>query len=205
MEKKFYNANDCQFIHILNCISGYGLPGTKRLKAVQAKSIFVANKKASSPPAKKPGNKPDNKLFIGIAALAVLLLAITFFGISGKRDLSKLTPSEVVREYYESFGRQDYAAMYELLSDGFKKIEPTAKDFQTFKNYLSRYYQTADGVSVLGVREASNDGETAVVEYEVELFVKTGSRKVKSEFILKKKDNGWKLIHPYGLNSEAEP
>lgn len=161
------------------------------------KAFFVANQA-------KTISELNWKPLLLLAAVAVLLLVITLSGFGAKRDFSKLSPTEVVQEYYEAFGRQDYAAMYALMSDGFKKVEPTAKDFETFKSYISKYYETADGVKVLGAREVSNDGMQAVVDYEVELFIKTGSRKVESEFVLKKKENGWKLVHPYGLNPETE-
>ncbi|MBI5158808.1 nuclear transport factor 2 family protein [Candidatus Micrarchaeota archaeon] len=151
---------------------------------------------------KKNSSTQFNTL-LPILALLILVLA-AFFLFSFKRDYSTLSPTEVVREYYEAFGRQDYASMYALMSDGFKEIEPTAKDFETFKQYISKYYQTADGVKVLSVRETFNGEGEATVEYSVELNLKTGSRKVSSEFELKKKENGWKLTHPYGLNAEQE-
>lgn len=143
-------------------------------------------------------------MLLAFIFLLLLIAVFAFFGFGMKRDYASLSPTEVVREYYEAFGRQDYAAMYALMSDGFKQIEPTAKDFETFKEYISKYYQTADGVKVLSVRETFNSETGATVEYAVELNLKTGARKVTSEFELKKKENGWKLVHPYGLNAEQE-
>ena len=43
-------------------------------------------------------------------------------------------PESVVETYYNSLNNKDYSTMYSLISDGFKRIDPFAKDLDTFEN-----------------------------------------------------------------------
>ncbi|MBI3037369.1 nuclear transport factor 2 family protein [Candidatus Woesearchaeota archaeon] len=121
----------------------------------------------------------------------------------GKIDVSLLQPAEVVRLYYESFDKKDYAAMYALISDGFKEIEPTAKTYGLFAAEMGKYFKSGRGMKVLEMKEPEVDGDTAVVGYRVVLQLNTGERELDSVFTLRKRHNGWKLIHPYGQNIDT--
>ncbi len=120
-----------------------------------------------------------------------------------KIDVSLLQPAEVVRLYYESFGKKDYAAMYALISDGFKEIEPTAKTYDLFAAEMGKYFKSGRGMKVLEIKEPEVDGDTAVVGYKVVLQLNTGERELDSVFTLRKRHNSWKLIHPYGQNIDT--
>ena len=113
------------------------------------------------------------------------------------------SPEEVVRQYFASWNNKNYPDMYAAISDGFKKIEPTAKDLRAFKAYAES--QGIEGVNILSIKEISNDGATASVDYSIE-FIPTNGKKTGFEgtFTLKYRQGdiiqGWKLIHPYGEN-----
>lgn len=115
-------------------------------------------------------------------------------------------PQEVVRQYFESWDKKDYPNMYATFSDGFKKIDPNAKDLNTFASFANS--QEIVGVKTLSIKEESNDGRTAVVDYSVELTLSDGKKSPFSDkFTLKFRQGdiipGWKLIHPYGLNIDT--
>lgn len=112
-------------------------------------------------------------------------------------------PEEVVRQYFTAWGNKDYAGMYAAISDGFKKIEPTARNLQTLREYANS--QSIDGIKILSIKESSNDGRTASVDYSVEFLLSNGKKsKFDGTFTLKYRQGdiipGWKLIHPYGEN-----
>ena len=119
-------------------------------------------------------------------------------------DVSILTPKQVVTLYFESWNNKQYDVMYSLISDGFKKIEPTAKTFEDFKIYMSKFYDTALGVRVVDAKESyKNDKETGV-DYKIEITNKDVTKKeFSSTYTLKNRSNGWKLIHPYGQNIDT--
>lgn len=118
-------------------------------------------------------------------------------------NVSGLQPAEVVRLYYEAFDKKDYATMYALISDGFKEIEPTAKTYELFAAEMGKYFKSGKGIKVVEVKEPEVDNDTAVVGYKVMLQLNTGSRELDSVFTLRKRHNGWKLIHPYGQNIDT--
>ncbi len=118
-------------------------------------------------------------------------------------DVSSLQPAEVARLYYESFDRKDYTTMYALISDGFKEIEPTAMTYELFATEMDKYFKGGKGIKVVEIKEPEVDNDTAVVGYKVLLQLSTGNRELESVFTLKKRHNGWKLIHPYGPNIDA--
>ena len=94
--------------------------------------------------------------------------------------------------------------MYSLVSDGFKKIEPTAKTFEDFKSYMAKFYDTSLGVRVIEAKESYKNDKEAGVDYKIEITNKDGTKKEFSNtYTLKKKTNGWKLIHPYGQNIDT--
>lgn len=119
-------------------------------------------------------------------------------------DVSILTPQEVVILYFQAWNDEQYDAMYSLISDGFKQIEPTAKTFEDFKSYINKFYDTSLGVSVVSAKEAYQNEKEAGIEYKIEIKNKDGTKKpFSSSYTLKKRENGWKLIHPYGENIDT--
>ena len=95
--------------------------------------------------------------------------------------------------------------MHATISDGFKRIDPNAKALATFKNFASA--QGIEGVRILSVKEESNDGTTAIVDYSVEFTLSSSRKQFSDKFTLKFRQGdiipGWKLIHPYGLNIDT--
>lgn len=119
-------------------------------------------------------------------------------------DVSKLTPKDVVILYFQAWNNKKYDVMYSLISDGFKQIEPTAKTFEDFKSYMEKFYDTALGVSIIEAKESYKNEKEAGIEYKIEIIKKDNSKKeFSSTYTLKKRENGWKLIHPYGDNIDT--
>ena len=114
-------------------------------------------------------------------------------------DVSILTPEKVVILYFQAWNDEQYDVMYSLISDGFKQIEPTAKTFDEFKANMEKFYDTALGVSIVEAEESYKTDKEAGVDYKIEITRKDGTkREFSSVYTLKKRANGWKLIHPYG-------
>ena len=135
--------------------------------------------------------------------------------VVSSEDISALTPEQVVILYFQAWNDEQYDVMYSLISDGFKKIEPTAKTFEDFKSYMSKFYDTALGVRVIEAKEAYQSEKEAGVNYKIEIIKKEASkREFSNAYTLKKKASnaseltrsqvtGWKLIHPYGENIDT--
>ena len=123
--------------------------------------------------------------------------------VSGE-DVSTLTPEQVVILYFQAWNDEQYDVMYSLLSDGFKQIEPTAKTFDDFKTYMEKFYDTALGVRIVEAKESYKTDKEAGIDYKIEITRKDGTkREFSSVYTLKKRTNGWKLIHPYGENIDT--
>ena len=106
--------------------------------------------------------------------------------------------------YFQAWNDEQYDVMYSLISDGFKQIEPTAKTFNDFKSYIGKFYDTALGVIIVEAKESYKTEKEAGVEYKIEITRKDGTKKeFESTYTLKKRQNGWKLIHPYGENIDT--
>ena len=137
------------------------------------------------------------------------LPGFTLFGTEGQMqqmEYAMIKPEEVVRQYFESWNRKDWPNMYATLSDGFKRIDPKAKDLAAFRNSVSS--QGIDNIRVIKINVESNDGTTAVVAYSVEFIFSSGdNQNFSDKFTLKSKQGdvipGWKLIHPYGTNIDT--
>ena len=155
-----------------------------------------------------PRAKTQSTLILGAAIIAAVLIAgIAYVRLTqqSEQPYQTPTPEEVVRQYFESWNKKDWPNMYAAISDGFKKIDPNAKDLATFRNFAST--QGINEVNILSIKEESNDGTTAGVSYSVE-FILSGSRRSFSDrFTLKFRQGdiipGWKLIHPYGPNIDT--
>lgn len=120
------------------------------------------------------------------------------------QDVLALTAEQVVTLYFQAWDSKQYDVMYSLISDGFKQIEATAKSFDDFKDYMSKFYDTSAGVNVVDVKKEYENEIEAGVNYKIEIIGKDGAKKeFSSTYTLKKKANGWKLIHPYGQNIDT--
>ena len=119
-------------------------------------------------------------------------------------DVSKLTPEQVVILYFQAWNDEQYDIIYSLISDGFKQIEPTANTFNDFKPYMEKFYDTALGIRILEAKESYSTDKEAGVDYKIEITNKDNTKKeFGSTYTLKKRSNGWKLIHPYGDNIDT--
>ena len=119
-------------------------------------------------------------------------------------DISALTPEQVVILYFQAWNDEQYDVMYHLISDGFKQIEPTAKTFEDFKANMEKFYDTANNIRLVDVKEEYKNDNEAGVSYKIEIENKDGAKKeFRSTYTLKKRANGWKLIHPYGENIDT--
>ena len=92
---------------------------------------------------------------------------------------------------------------YNLISDGFRQIDPQAKDLDTFSSYMEQYFKQGKSIGVKSVKEQYNSGTEAGVEYAIVMELNSGKREFTSTYTLKKRNNGWKLIHPYGENIDT--
>lgn len=150
--------------------------------------------------------KGNKKLILMLAFVFFVAVGIGFISISNedaKADYKIPSPEEVVKQYFNAWSSRNYPDMYAAISDGFKKIEPTAADLRTFKSYVES--QGVESVKIESIEEKSNDGYTSIVDYFLEFLLSNGEkRKLNGTFILKYRKGdvipGWKLIHPYGEN-----
>lgn len=126
--------------------------------------------------------------------------------ISQPTEYTIKKPEEIVRQYFESWDKGDLPNMYATLSDGFKRIDPNAKDLATFRNFAGS--QGIEGIQIISINEESKDDTTAIVAYSVEFALSDGRKQNFSDkFTLKFRQGdviqGWKLIHPYGPNIDT--
>ncbi len=153
----------------------------------------------------------ENKLVVGITAIAILVVVgIIYINFGPKTsetpDYSAPGPEAVVQQYFESWNSKSWPDMYATLSDGFKRIDPNAKDFAAFKSYAES--QNIAAIKIISIKLDSKTGTTAIVSYVVEFTLADGSKKQFSDkFTLKYREAdviaGWKLIHPYGQNIDT--
>lgn len=148
-------------------------------------------------------------LYFGLVII-ILILVIGIFIQNKKKDLDVVytvpLPEEVVRQYFTSWNNKDYPNMYATLSDGFKKLEPTAKDLATFREFAGS--QGIEEIKIINIEEESNDKTTAQVDYSVEFILNNlEKRSFSGTFTLKYRQGdiipGWKLTHPYGENVDV--
>ena len=124
--------------------------------------------------------------------------------IVSAQDVSVLTPEEVVALYFQAWNNKQYNIMYSLISDGFKQIEPTAKTFEDFKVYMASFFETSSSIDIIQAKASYQNEVESGVGYKIEITKKDSTRKIFSSFYtLKKRQNGWKLIHPYGENIDT--
>ena len=154
-------------------------------------------------------NDTTNKkiLYIGLAALFVIFIV----GIIVSNNKPKAeeyefpSPKEVVGKYFTAWDNKDYVNMYATFSDGFKRIEPTAANLETFRDYVN--LQDIEDIEIVSIEEVNNDGETASVDYNIIFTSSNNQFPYEGTFTLKYRKGdviqGWKLIHPYGENIDT--
>lgn len=150
-------------------------------------------------------------LYGGLLILFLILIAGIIFINTTKKQFQEETyiqpsPEEVVRQYFTAWSNEDYPNMYATISDGFKKIDPNAKNLAAFRSFGES--QEIESVNIHSIKETSNDGTTASVEYSIEFTLADGSKRPFSDtFTLKFRQGdvipGWKFIHPYGPNIDT--
>lgn len=110
------------------------------------------------------------------------------------------TPEGVVRAYFVFWREKNYAGMYDLFSDGFKKIEPTAATLEDFSAYAKS--QGIDAIEITSIENEYQTEKEAGINYKVTFFVHDKIIPYEGTFTLKYRDQdqkpGWKMIHPYG-------
>ncbi len=152
--------------------------------------------------------EPTNKkiMYIGFGVIVMIIILGILFTNTKKQEEPSYNvpkPEEVVRQYFTAWNNKNYPDMYASISDGFKRIDPNAKDLAAFRNFAGS--QDIEGVNIISLKEISNDGTAAQVDYSVEFMLSDGNKKQFSDkFTLKYRKAdiilGWKLIHPYGEN-----
>lgn len=132
--------------------------------------------------------------------LIVLVFLLVLFGcVPARSPRVEGSPVEIVQKYYDAWARKDYKTMYDLVSDGWKALEPTAHTYSDFANYMSGFYKSAKGIRLVFASEQSNTGGESVVSVALEVQTLDDQYITNSQTLtLRLKDNGWKLIHPYG-------
>ncbi len=153
----------------------------------------------------------SNKKILYFGLVTIILILVIGIFIQNKKKSSDVfytvpLPEEVVRQYFTAWSNKDYPNMYATLSDGFKKLEPTAKDLATFREFASS--QGIEEIKIINIKEESNDGTTAQVDYSVEFILNNlEKRSFSGTFTLKYRQGdiipGWKLTHPYGENVDV--
>ena len=158
---------------------------------------------------KKRTKKSGDYLMLFVAiALAVAALSFLIVkspeGLSVPSDLSP--PEKVVLDYFSAWNKKDYSKMYAQISDGFKKIDENAKTLNSFSDYAAS--QNIEGVKILSIKQSSNNGKTASVDYSVEFTLANGKKiPFSGTYTIKYRDKdrvrAWKMIHPYGENIDT--
>ena len=153
-------------------------------------------------------------------------LTLPGFSLFGEQEQTQQTeysikkPEEVTKQYFESWDIKDWPNMYATISDGFKRIDSDAKNFQSFIKFAG--VQGVSRVEILNLNLESytmDDQEMprdmpgmpnmqAIVAYSVEFTLSDGGKQTFSDkFTLKFRQGdviaGWKLIHPYGQNIDT--
>ncbi len=148
-----------------------------------------------------------NKILVASVLVFLVAGAIIFFTQPQKeKDYEFSGPVETVQKYFESWNKGNWPDVYSVISDGFKKINPTAKTLSDFRFYAEA--QNVTEVEVISIKEKSNDGKIAVIDYSVEfIFSDNTKRPFSDTFILKWREadiiKGWKIIKPYGENADT--
>ena len=152
--------------------------------------------------------KSNKKLILTLAFVFFVAVGIVFISFSNgnaKVEYEVPSPEEVVKQYFNAWNGRNYPDMYAAISDGFKKIEPTAADLRKFKSYAES--QGVESVKIISIEEKSNDGYISIVDYSLEFLLLNEKSKFNGTFTLKYRKGdiipGWKITNPYGGNVDA--
>ena len=141
----------------------------------------------------------DMNKILACTALLVLLAACMPQERAPEAPFVEGTPVEIIEKYYNSWSVRDYATMYSLVSDGWKVLEPTARTQRDFAEFLDGAFDITKGIKIVSAVEMSNSGNEAIVAISLETELMDGRIAVSEQTLtLRLKENGWKLIHPYG-------
>ncbi len=147
------------------------------------------------------------RLYKIISVILLISLALIAISCSAKKeqqqaqtlDLKSLTPEQAVKEFYKAWGTFDFKAQYALIDDNFKQLEPSAKDLETFSNYMLAFFGEGKTIEPLEASQTYFDGREAKVGYRIKLVNKDNTEKIQSGIqALKLTGSGWKLVAPYG-------
>ena len=99
------------------------------------------------------------KHILTILFIILVIAGISYIAISNEEEKIEYTtpsPEKVVGQYFTEWDNKNYPDMYAAISDGFKKIEPTAKDLRAFKSYAES--QGINSIEILSIKESSTKG-----------------------------------------------
>lgn len=134
-----------------------------------------------------------------ILALLFLTLLTSCMPAEQPTPFVEGTPVEIVQKYYGAWAEKDYRTMYALVSDGWKALEPTARTEKSFSSNMAGFFKTVNGIRLVFASEQSNTGSEATVSVALEVETLDGRFLTNNQTLtLRLKNNGWKLIHPYG-------
>lgn len=138
--------------------------------------------------------------------ILILTIIVVLFLVGCTPKLSQEETAiavKVVNDYYFALNAKDYRVMYSFISEGFKKIEPTANSYERFEQNMQKFFNIAKGIRVISTEVDSVKKNEVVVNYVAEINLIDGTiKELKSSFTVKKKPEGWRLTHPYGDNKD---
>ena len=140
------------------------------------------------------------KIICIIAILTLVLASCT--NKENNYQSNDQEPKEIVESYFNAWNNKDYKTMYNSISDGFKSIEPTAKTLDDFKSYAQS--QGIEGVTIMSITQASNNGKKAMVSYGVEFTINNQQVLFAGSYTLKYKPDEVALEAPFmGKNPQS--
>ncbi len=144
------------------------------------------------------------KMFLVLFVILLVLVIVQQTG-SINQTVSRSTPEGSVRYYFEAWNNKSYDVMYNAISDGFKKVEPTAANLSEFTKLINS--SDVNRVDILLINTTSNDGFSANVDFDVIYYINNVPAPSKSNFLLIYRSDdrvpGWKIIQPYGAKVES--
>lgn len=109
-----------------------------------------------------------------VYALVVTLLLLTTACAQQPSASETAIAEKIVVDYYTALNNKDYQTMYGLISEGFKQIEPTAKTYDAFSTYMSKFFDTAKSIRVESTKATSATPANIVIEYAAIIELKNG-------------------------------
>src|SRR3972149_5660800 len=103
------------------------------------------------------------KMFLVLFVILFVLVIVQQAG-SINQTASLLTPEGSVRYYFEAWNNKSCDVMYNAISDGFKKIEPTAANLTEFIKLIESSH--VNRVDIRLINTTTNDGFSANVDFD---------------------------------------